>query len=382
MKWRVKNLKRFKGIGWVVLSAALMISVGCRTEVQGVSLTGKVGNKITILSTKQTSQAKNAIAINGFDIEKIDRYEGIRGEDWLNEDTILITKENSRAKPILVEDQRVNARELYILDINSRVEKRLSSTTQYSALAIVSPDRKHIFTEGFANNKASGQILDVKGSVKAEVYDDVSKGFHISYNNARWVDNEEIIVPSSDDGVCLINVNSKVTRIKNIGRMQTDFAEKIGRNIFYISTSRKLIAYDIATKQRKVIMVDVLNFEASPKKDMIAVEKKIGGGKAELVLIGLNGVQKAKIIMAKMIFGISWSPDQSKIAYVITSEDESKKGLYITDIASNKSLYVSPDYVEIDNGLKWSPSGKKNLASIAEVKDMRAIDNTYVLSLH
>jgi TolB protein len=144
---------------------------------------------------------------------------------------------------------------------------------------------------------------------------------------------------------------------------------------------RKLIAYDIATKQRQIIKNNVLSFELSPQKDLIAIEEKLSGGKAELVLIDLNGNEKGVITQAKMIFGISWSPDQGKIAYVITSEDESKKGLYITEISSKKSLYVSPDYINIDNGLKWSPSGKKILASIAEVKNMKAMDNTYVISL-
>lgn len=374
-------MNKFKRIGCIALLLGLTISTGCSVKEAGSEEVNSEGKKITILSRKTPSQTENVASGNDFDIEKIDRYEGVRGEDWLSDDSILITKENSKLEPIKVFDQMSNIRNLYSYDLKSGEEKSVFKDTEYMWMPIVSPNRKYIFSGNFQPAKYSGLILDLKGNVKAKVEDDAAKSFHISFNNARWVNNEEVIVPSSGNGVCLINVNSNVSKIEDVGSMQTDYAIKSGDKIYYLSTERKLIAYDINTKQRKVVKDNVRSFELSPKKDMFAIEKKVNESKDALVLIDLDGNEKDSLIEAKMIFGISWSPDQSKLAYLITSDDESKSGLYVRDLASKRSLYVSHDFVGIDNGLKWSPSSKKILASIGEVKDMRAIDNTYVITL-
>lgn len=354
---------------------------GCSFKESGRGEIKSGGKNITTLSIKNSSEAENIALNNEFAVGKIDKYEGVKGEDWLNDGSILITKENSKLEPIAVFDQMSNIRNIYSYDLKSKEEKSIYKNTEYMLVPIVSPNNKYIFSENLQPGKYSGLILDLYGNVKATVEDDVTKGFHISFNNARWINNEEVIVPSSGEGVCIINVNSNITKIENIGRMQTDNAIKLDDKIYYISVERKLIEYNINTKQSKVVKDNVNNFELSPQKDMFAIEKRLSTSKDALVLIDLNGNEKVTLIEAKTIFGISWSPDQSKLAYVLTSEDESKNGLYITDISGNKSLYVSPDFVSIENGLKWNPSSKKILASIGEVKDMKYTDNTYVISL-
>ena len=210
---------------------------------------------------------------------------------------------------------------------------------------------------------------------------DPAKGFILSFSQAKWVDNEEVIVPSSGEGVCLVNVNSKVSKIEGIGRMQTDRAVKVDDKIYYVSTERNLVAYDIISKQSKVVKDNVLDFELSPERDMFAVQRKVSESRNALVLTDLYGIEKATLAEAKATFGISWSPDQDKLAYLMISEDESKSGLHVMDLKSKEDIYVSRDFLNVDNGLKWSPSGKKILASIGEVKEMKVIDNTYVITL-
>ena len=364
-----------------LLLLVLTICTGCSAKTVGRQEISSGGKKITILSTKIPEETEKVELVNDFDIEKIDKYAGVRGEDWISNETILITKENLELQPISVEDQMSIIRNLYSYNLKSGVEKSAYKKTEYMWMPIISPDKKYIFSENLKTGKNTGLILDLNGNIKAVVEEDAVNAFHISFNNARWIDNENVIVPSSGDGVCLININSSVTKIQNVGMMQTDSAIKLGDKIYYISVERKLISYDINTKQRKVVKDNVLNFELSPKKDMFAIEKKESESKDALVLIDLQGNEKAILTESKMIFGISFSPDQGKIAYVITSSDESKSGLYVMDISSKKSVYVSSDFLNMDSGLKWSPSSRKILASISEVKNMKLIDNTYVITL-
>ena len=78
---------------------------------------------------------------------------------------------------------------------------------------------------------------------------------------------------------------------------------------------------------------------------------------------------------------MSWSPDQTKLAYIKLDDKESENGLYIMKLEDKESIYVSQDFIGIDNGLKWNTAGNKILASISEVKDMKLIDNSYIISL-
>lgn len=373
-------MKKSKLAGVIASLAFLTLVTGCSAKVAVHQEINSGGKKVTILSAKPTAKAESVTSVNDFGIEKIEIYPGVKGEDWLSDEIILMTKENLNLKPIKVFDQMSNIRNLYSYDLKSREEKSIYKNTEYMWMPIVSPYKKYIFSENLKPEKSSGLVLDLNGNIIKVVDDKITKEFNTSFNNAKWVDDVELIVPSGES-IYLINVNYGVSKIENVGRMQMDYAVKSGNKIYYISVERKLIEYDINTKQRKVIKDNVLSFELSPGKDMFAIEKKVSENKEALVLIDIQGNEKATLAEGKMIFGISFSPDQSKIAYVITSEDESKKGLYVSHIASNKSVYVSPDFVGIENGLKWSPSSKKILTSIGEVKDMKAIDNTYVISI-
>ncbi|MGE5627206.1 MAG: hypothetical protein ACM3X7_03710 [Solirubrobacterales bacterium] len=316
-----------------------------------------------------------------FEVSKIQKYEGIRGEGWINDGDIIITKENQERSPIHIFDQMSLVRNMYSYDINSKEEKSLTEKSKYIWMPSMSPDGKYIFYEKSDENSNTWVITDIDGNEKAVVAEDSSKGFSLHTSGARWINNEEVIVPYSDDGILLININSKVSKIAGIGLMQTDHAAKVDNNIYYISTERNLVSYDINTKQSKVLKENLLDFELSPKKDIFAIEKRISESRNQLVLTDISGNEKDTLAEGKSIFGISWSPDQSKLAYVMTSDDESKAGLHLINLKSKEDIYVSHDFLNVDNGLKWSPSGKMILGSITEVKDMKSIDNTYIILL-
>jgi len=377
-------MKKFTRVGYIICIAftvSLTLS-GCTIRGVPREKINIDGKEITILSTSPSLKSEKVVPSDDFTIEKISLYNGIRGEDWLSDDTILITKENAEMEPIAVFDQMSKIRNLYSYNLKTGEEKSIYDETEYMWMPIISPDKKYIFSENVKSGNYSGLILDLDGQVKATVKEDTAKGFHISFNNAKWVDKETVIVPTSGDGVSLINVNSNILHIEDIGEMQTDSAVMVGNKIYYVSVERNLIAYDINSKQKEIVKKNVLNFELSPNKDLFAIEKKISEGKNALMIIDVDGNEKTTLTEGKMVFGISWSPDQSKIAYVVTTIDESNSGLYVMDLNSQNSLYVSSDYLGIDNGLKWSPSSDKILASIVEVKEMKAIDNTYVITLN
>jgi TolB protein len=138
----------------------------------------------------------------------------------------------------------------------------------------------------------------------------------------------------------------------------------------------------MTAKKKEIIKKNVYDFELSPQGDKFAIEEKLDGKGSSLLIIDLEGKELQTLTKGKMIFGMSWSPDESKLAYLLSSDKESEKGLYIMNLKTLKNIYVSPDFMGIDNGLKWNLAGTKLLAAISEVKDMKLFDYTYIITLN
>jgi TolB protein len=355
---------------------------GCSAKGNGRVMITQEGRKITLLNTAKDQTAEKAEPTDEFIIEKIDKLEGMRGEDWLEGDDLVITKENTALKPVHVADSMENIRNLYTYNTGTGKETLLYKENDYLYMPIVSPDKKHILVQTYKDGELNGLILDENGNVVITVSEkNTQKGLHLSYSNAKWVNNDLVIVPTSGEGVCLIPVNSDIEILDGIDLMQTDTAVMAGEKIYYISTDRNLMSYDVNTGAKTVFKENIYDFALSPKKDKFALEKKISDSKTALIITDLMGNELSELTEGKSVFAMSWSPDQTKIAYLKLDDTESENGLYIMKLEDRESLYVSPDFIGIDNGLKWNNAGNKVLASIPEVKDMKLIDNSYIISL-
>lgn len=375
------NLKRIAYTG--CLTAVMAVTIfGCSAKGNGRVIITQEGRKITLLNTAKSQDAETTEPSNEFIIEKIDKIEGVRGEDWLEGDNILITRENPDLEPIRVADSMENIRNLFTYNTDTGKKVLLYKENDYLYMPIVSPDKKYILVQTYKDGELKGQILDQNGSVIVTVSEEnTQKGLHLSYSNAKWVNNDLVIVPSSGDGVCLIHVNADIEVMDGIDRMQTDTAVMAEDKIYYISTDRNLMSVDVNTRKKTVVKEKIYDFELSPKKDKFALEKKLNNGKIALIITDLSGNELSQLTVGKSVFGMSWSPDQTKLAYIKLDDKESENGLYIMKLEDKESLYVSQDFIGIDNGLKWNTAGNKILASISEVKDMKLIDNSYIISL-
>ena len=374
-----------KRIGYMtgIVCLTLLLVTGCEEKDNNRAVVAREGKKITLLKTNPPAKEESTKSADDFIIEKIDRFDGIRGEDWLEGDELLIMKENTAIEPVQVFDSMENIKNLYTYNMKTGEEKLLYNEKEYLWMPIVSPDKKHILVQNVKSGVNRGRILDLNGNIVLTVSEEnTKKGLYLSYNNAKWVGNDLIIVPTSEEGVCLINLNSEIEILQGIDLMQTDTAVLADSRIYYISTDRNLMAYDIAAKKKEIIKENVFNFELSPQRDKFAIEAKLSTTGSSLVIIDLEGKELQTLTKGKSIFGMSWSPDESKLAYLLSSDTESEKGLYIMNLKTLKSTFVSPDFMGIDNGLKWNTSGTKLLAGISEVKDMKLLDNSYVITLN
>ncbi|MDK2867014.1 MAG: hypothetical protein PWP38_1329, partial [Clostridiales bacterium] len=88
-----------------VLSTAVAMTIiglltACQTDAYHRETVSEDGETLVMLTpTDETAAFDNRV--ERFDFQRIERYEGMRGEGWLNDDTILVTRPNEVIPPVV-----------------------------------------------------------------------------------------------------------------------------------------------------------------------------------------------------------------------------------------------------------------------------------------
>lgn len=362
-------MKKAKVSIYVAIISVLILSVGCTKKVEtGRKTIQKGDKKITVILDKNYIVGEDII-------EKIQVYENVKGYGWIDDDKILGIEENENK-------QREIEGVVYDLrNVPNLKEKIISAENLPYQHINISPDKKHIFYVNQPRQK--GYILDLKGNIKT-----IGKGPYVwELAEARWFNNEELVMPYKDTGFYSINIDGKEMKIEGVENKEyIHKAIKLGNRIYYsteIGLERKMKVYDISTKEKKLFIEDrVTNFYLSPKGNQFIVETHDPKeDKARLLLVNLEGKNKDTVAEGRMIYGTSWSPDGLKFAYVVNSRGEEDEGLFVIDIKKNKRNQVSTTYLDLVSDIKWNPSGNKMMISNEEVKDGKWIDKTHIITL-
>jgi hypothetical protein len=294
-----------------MLSALIaMLMAACQSSTYNRTQITEGTDTIVVLTPHEDDGTEDYTAIDGrFDFEKIERYAQMRGEGWLDDDTILVTKANEALPPVSAFNAVQTVRSLYAFQLNSASLQQLSEASAFIWAPTISPNRQHLFYAKVVDGVTMGEMADVNGN--AEVTVDAM----IGYSQAEWLQDDAVILPYGEDGVCMINADQTVEFLEGVGRMQTQRAVKVGDDIYYIGTDRSLMAYDTTRGIRTTVADAVLDFELSPSRDAFAVERRIDSETVALVRMNLTGGDNEVLAEGKAIFGIEWSPQQDKLAY-------------------------------------------------------------------
>ncbi len=379
-------------VGILVISC-LVGTVGCakyKAEAQ------ENNKKITIIKdTKDILPTQVGAA-------KIDTYEGVIGYDWLDENKIVITKENKKLKPVKIDNEKMNAefdvKNLYLYDLNSKEEKSVGDQSKFQDEVIFSPNNEYMFYINLHEEIATGYISDSQGNTQVEISDSAIDEYDLS--EAQWINDEELIVPChSIRGFALINIDGTINKIKDVeqGTMGTQdplnglsITEpmKVGDKIFYLTIHRgaddddKIKVYDINNKDNKILVKDdIREFSLSPDQSQILmVTSNLDKNVNELIITDLEGKQRS-VLSEGYIYGARWSHDGTKVAYI--SNEDGQEGVYVVDVKTmEKSLVCAGEYYL---PIAWSPAGEKIMVHSGKAKDkdrpFDTIDVTNVITL-
>lgn len=285
-------------------------------------------------------------------IVKVDTYENLEISDWMDADTVIVSKENDSLEKMKLEElSDLYPRSLYLYNINTKEYDLIKEEESLNlGGARLSPDKKNLLYHGSSLGDLSYYVFNLE-SLKASSI--------AGAGSANWADKDTIIGAGYTNGAYYADMEGKITFLEVLDQKSVFIVEKIKDKIYYNTaddnTIRTLNPSNEETEDLGLTNVLGL-YSAGDESQMLVLQ--YSGSKQLLNIYNIHESNITTIAEGAVIGAVSWSPDQQMIAYVIKENEEDTVGdLYVYDMSGNKSTKI-----EADMGISstcWSPSGKE-----------------------
>lgn len=348
----------------------LMVTFLACTPYQGSNrqIIDAGGKKITLISDTDS-------AYNGLTLQKISLIKDVHAFEWVDEYTILVSKENKNYHKILTDSGMIYPQNLYLYNLKTSELKLIIGSDKNMGNAVLSPDRTHVFyKEGIEN--LTGFILDLKTKQKIQVTNQDS----IYPTDGQWIDNDNVVFSTLPEGkIYVVNTKGNLSLLANV-KGNSSNTIKIKNDLYY-SIGEKLYKLGINSNDKKVLREDVDWLIPSPNQSQFALVKHSAKTKRTLILADLMGNELKTFSEGTQIMGTSWSSDGSKLAYTIACESNVDAGLFVVDVKSGKVVQLAVDIQYVSDSVKWSPSGNRLLASNFTTRNNEHSFVSYIIDL-
>lgn len=348
-----------KKIKILTISAALAVMVtftSCSTkEDSNRTVIKEPGKNITVIENENKE-----IALSFISVEKIDKYEGVEITDWLDDKTVVLSKENQEfGKMELLENSEAYPRSIYLYNLDTKEYKIVKAQkNMFLGGGTLSPDKKYLLYYEYSIGDTAHYLMSMENDDRSPV----AKNILGTAYTAEWDDEQNVIGASYAGGAYLADTGRKLTQIAELQGEQLFTVKKVGGKIYYITTdnpSFQLYMLNLVTKEKKNLkMENVDGITPSPDGKQILITQGTESTR-RLLVADAEGNNLRTIAEGTEITGEAWSPDQSMIAYRLKSviNGAASSGLYVYDVSTGKSIQIA---VNIGGaGIIWSPSGKQ-----------------------
>lgn len=312
------------------------------------------GKSITIIENEDTKSEQTSISI-----EKIDKFFGIEITDWLDEENVILAKENPELEKMrLLEKSDYYPRSIYQYNLESKEYEILKAAKDmFLGGATLSPDKNYLLYYEYSIGDTAFYLMSMNQSNP----DNVTKEVLGLAMTAKWTEDNNVIGVSYAGGAYTVDTSITLTPITELQAEQLYTVHKAQNKIYYITISDTLDMYtlDVDTNVKKKLKIEnVDGIFPSPDGKQILITQSTPSARKLLVADNEGNILRT-IAEGAEITGVSWSPDQMMIAYqlrtVIDGVDSS--GFYIYDVLTSNSTQIAVNTTV--SGISWSPSGNK-----------------------
>lgn len=293
-------------------------------------------------------------------IEKIEKYEGMEITDWLDEQTVVLAKENQElGKMTLLENAEFYPRSIYAYSLDTEEYKTIKAPpNMFLGGASLSPDKKHLLYYEYSIGDVAYYLMTLEEGEQSSVAgDNIGSAY-----TAEWTDEQKLIGASYSGGAYIADTRGNLTQITELQEEQLFTVHKMQEKIYYITTDGpffQVYMLDLMTKEKKNLQLEnVEKITLSPDGKQLLITQATGSSK-RLIIADADGNMQSTIAEGLEVTGATWSPNQQMIAYQLESviNGVNSGGLYLYDVSTGEAIQIAENigYAKIG----WSPSGKK-----------------------
>lgn len=344
-------MNKTKWVMMAVVPALLVTMTACATGNEtNRTVIKEPGKSITVIDNDNKESVKTAVSV-----EKIDEYKKMQIAGWLNDTTVVVSKENEKLdKMELAELSDSYPRSLYLLHLDTgELEPLVEQENVNLGEASLSPDKKHLLYSEYTLGDPIYTIMEFGSYKKFQL-----SGKSGTAASARWADDGTVVGASFSGGAFTANPYGSFEHMKELQDEGALFIVVKNKDKVYFSTGNEitLMMLDNATGEKTPMnLQNVTGLVPSPDGERLLIQQS-GESKMTLTICDANGDNENVIAEGAEIGGIAWSPDQSKVAYTLKADGSSTTtGLYVHDMLSGKSTQIA---VDTENATtSWSPDG-------------------------
>lgn len=332
-------------------------------------------------ATKNALEENTDIVLDSSNSWTTSRLEGIHGTGWISDHEIEFVQSVKIGTDEHHEPKYKDT--VGIKDIISGEVRGEKLGISYDIYA-VSPDGRHIYVKQNhmedENLVAEHRMISRDGGETKEIANQAVAG------SAVWLDNEHVLYRGGigDGGVVQIDLQGKITpmpalnqlmELKDTNTRNVEQVTKIGERLYFVEVGG--FSYiEMSQLDNPVLHTiydeSVNRFYPSPDGHQIAVVTTEYGSqsdrtKSELLLLDPDGNPIGDHLETGEYFNrVSWSPDQSKLTYVVAKQYPDKYEVHVVDMkrVENKMIYKSGNQVQ-GSELFWSPNSKLMMFTVS-----------------
>ena len=347
-------MKKNKILSIIIIFTIVATITACDKGVAGnKDIIKSPSEKITVIDDVEKEKSEPDVTV-----VKIDKYENTEISDWVDEDTVIASKDNeSLDKLRLLELSDLYPKSLYLFNVNSKKYKLLKEKDDtFLGEARLSKDKKHLIYSEYTLGDPAYYVMNMDTLDTFAITGDRIGGAM----SAKWAGDGKVIGGAYSGDAYLNSVNGEITVIDGLEGENVYIVDKIKDNVYYnTNVDETLMLLNMKTKKKTSLeLKHVNNVLPSPDLNQILVTQ-INDSKKTLVLCDIDGGNKKTIAEGAELSGVSWSPDQQRIAYnlKLDANGTTVNGLYIYDMLTGKATQIA--IVNSNLATYWSPSGEK-----------------------